>query len=177
VLQALLAQAPENPYWNPTTITFYGVVIAALLAGPAAIMLQGRIRAQEAEAAARRKREDEEAKAARQREAKDAEESTENVAWLRGQVGRLQQRVDGAERREADWERQLRTLQGELRGLRDRLRDRDSDDRARDGRIAQLEAALVSARITVPPPGADYLSLLERESRHRRRHRPDEERP
>jgi hypothetical protein len=104
VLQALLAQAPENPYWNPTTITFYGVVIAALLAGPAAIMLQGRIRAQEAEAAARRKREDEEAKAARQREAKDAEESTENVAWLRGQVGRLQQRVDGAERREADWD-------------------------------------------------------------------------
>jgi uncharacterized protein HemX len=177
VLQALLAQAPENPYWNPTTITFYGVVIAALLAGPAAIMLQGRIRAQEAEAAARRKREDEQAKAERQREAKDAEENTENVAWLRGQVGALQHRVDAAERREDDRQRQIGHLQGELRGLRDRLRERDSDDRARDGRIAQLEAALVSARITVPPPAADYLALLERESRHRRRPREEDRRP
>lgn len=177
MLQALLAQAAESPYWNPTTITFYGVVLAAVIAGPAAIILQGRVRAQEAEAAARRKRQDEQARAERDREAKDVEENVENVAWLRGQVGRLQQRVDAAERREADWERQLRSLQNELRGLRDRLRERDSDDRARDGRIAQLEAALRGASITVPPPGADYLALLDRERGHRRRHRPDEERP
>lgn len=177
MLQALPAQVLDNPYWNPAALTFYGVVIAAILAGPAAIILQGRVRAQEAEAAAQRKRQDEQAKAKRDREAKDAEENTENVAWLRGQVGALQQRVDAAERREDDRQRQISHLQTELRGLRDRLRERDSDDRARDGRIAQLEAALGSGRITVPPPGADYLALLERESRHRRRHRPDEERP
>jgi small-conductance mechanosensitive channel len=167
MLVAFLAQ-PGSPYVTPSALTFYGVLLTAVCAGPLAILLQGRVRAQEAAAAAERHRADEEAKAARAREADEVKESGENLAWLRNQVTALQQRVDAADRRDDDRQRQIGKLQGEMRSLREQLRERDSDDRARDGRIAQLEAALVSARITIPPAAADYLGLLDRESRRRR---------
>jgi predicted RNase H-like nuclease (RuvC/YqgF family) len=166
VLPALLIE--ENPYWNPAALTFYGVVIAAVVAGPIAIMLQGRVKAQEAAAAAKRKREAEDAAAQRERDAADAKEDGENLAWLRGQVETLQGRVDAADRRDTDRQRQIGKLQGELRALREQLRERDADDRARDGRIAQLEGALRAAKISVPPAQADYLALLDREGRRRR---------
>lgn len=137
---------------NPAALTFYAAVLVALITAIMAPIVQARL-TKEAEA----RRAEIEAKV------KQADEDHETTKWLRTQVGVLQERVDRHGRT-------TEQLKNQIAGLQAKLRERDSDDSARDGRIGQLEEALLAARIPVPPPAPDYARLVARELRARHGH-------
>jgi len=117
-----------------------------------------RVRLEE-QANARRRIEEAEAR----RKQSEADEDAASAEFMRGQVRQLQGEV-AALRAELDEVRRLRDEDAaRIRDLLALQEEGESDSRARDGRISQLEAAMRDGGLTVPPPEPAYRRLLERE--------------